>query len=58
MKWRRKKEETRRDSSTSYDDQMRSRLRGIAELEHPAREDEAAAVEARLRNMVYGTNRE
>lgn len=57
MKWRRK-DESRRESSTSYDDQMRNRLRGIAEIEHPASEDEASAVEARLRNMIYGTNRE
>lgn len=58
MRWRKRKDDEHRESPSNYEDQMRSRLRGIAQIEHPAGEDEASEVEARLRNMVYGTNRE
>jgi hypothetical protein len=57
MRWKRRKEEERSDP-VKYEDRARDRLRGIAELEHPSRHEDARAVEARLRNMVYGTNRE
>ena len=57
MRWKRRKEEERSDPGR-YEEKARDRLRGIGALEHPSRHEDARAVEARLRNMVYGTNRE
>jgi hypothetical protein len=57
MKWKRRKQAERSDPGR-YEDKARDRLRGIAEREHPSRHEDASAVEARLRNMIYGTNRE
>jgi hypothetical protein len=57
MRWKRRKEEERSDPGR-YEDKARDRLRGIGELQHASRHEDARLVEARLRNMVYGTNRE
>lgn len=63
MRWRKKKHEAqpeRHDDSeiTTYDEAATNRLRGIGAIGNGYTEEDAAAVEARLRNMVYGTNRE
>lgn len=63
MRWRKKKHEAkphRREDSgaTTYDEAATSRLRGIGAIGNGYTEEDAAAVEARLRNMAYGTNRE
>lgn len=57
MKWKRRRQEERSDPG-KYEEKARDRLRGIAEWEHPSRHEDATTVEARLRNMIYGTNRE
>ena len=57
MKWKRRREQERSDPER-YADRTRDRLRGVGEIEHASRHDDARVVEARLRNMVYGTNRE
>lgn len=63
MRWRKKKHEAqpeRHDDGeiTTYDEAATNRLRGIGAIGNGYTEEDAAAVEARLRNMVYGTNRE
>ncbi|HHC08314.1 MAG TPA: hypothetical protein ENK55_06325 [Actinobacteria bacterium] len=60
MFWRRKHkdEALSKDDQRRYEENMRNRLRGIGSLGSQFTEEDADAVEARLRNMVYGTNRE
>jgi hypothetical protein len=63
MRWRKKKHEAkpqRHDGSEArtYDEAATNRLRGIGAIGNGYTEEDAAAVEARLRNMAYGTNRE
>jgi hypothetical protein len=57
MRWKRRKHAERTDPA-SYEERARDRLRGIGAFEHPSRHEDASKVEARLRNMIYGTNRE
>jgi len=58
MRWLRKRDRQpfSKQDSRRYDEAATDRLRGIAELE--CVEQDPEAVEARLRNMVYGTNRQ
>ena len=64
MRWRKKKRtEADEVSSTAGDDptdndRAKDRLRGIGAMEHPSSDDDAKTIEARIRNMNYGTNRE
>ncbi len=56
MRWLRRRRRSKEDASV-YGETTRKRLRGLAErgIDH---EQDAAEVEARLRNLNYGTNRE
>ena len=58
MRWRKRKDDTQEETSSNYEDKARERLRGIGEIEHASSDEDAATIEARLRNMIYGTNRE
>lgn len=62
MRWRKKKHEAKPErhdgSEATYDEAATSRLRGIGAIGNGYTDEDAAEVEARLRNMVYGTNRE
>jgi len=60
MRWkrRRQQEEARADEASTHEARTLNRLRGIAETEHPSRDHDAKEIEARIRNLNYGTNRE
>ena len=60
MFWRKNKakEEPAAGDPEAYEQKWQSRIRDIGQMDSGYSEDDAAEVEARLRNMNYGTNRE
>ncbi len=58
MRWRKRKDAAQEGKSFSYEDKALDRLRGVAAIEHPSSDHDAKEIEARIRNMNYGTNRE
>ncbi|MEN8234512.1 MAG: hypothetical protein ABFR89_06265 [Actinomycetota bacterium] len=58
MRWRRKRHEggTRSDLER-HAEVTAERLKGVLSREYDYGDEDPSAVEARLRNMVYGTNR-
>jgi len=60
MFWRKNKpkNEPTPGDPAEYEDKWQSRIRDIGQMETGYTDEDAAEVEARLRNMNYGTNRE
>ncbi len=60
MRWRRNKdrEPFSKADTERHEAKATDRLRGLDNMTKRIAERDAAEVEARLRNMVYGTNRE
>lgn len=58
MRWRRKRDEgkTRADLAR-HEEVTAERLKGVLSRTHDYGDEDPSVVEARLRNMVYGTNR-
>ncbi|MEN8113167.1 MAG: hypothetical protein ABFS21_02165 [Actinomycetota bacterium] len=58
MRWKRKRDEgkTRADLAR-HEEVTTARLKGVLSREYDYGDEDPSVVEARLRNMVYGTNR-
>ena len=58
MRWKKKRDEgDRRSDAARHQEVMSDRLRDVLSREYDYGDQDPKEVEARLRNMVYGTNR-